>query len=151
MWYRVFCRTEASPTPAELLAGLEAGGLQVVGQFRGDDLGWTTAEIALGESTPVQVERYLTDADDLRHDLNTWAAYLETLDYSPNHARLMEQVIQSRQMVTVRKPLDHPNEVESEFACETIARLVAARGDGVYQIEGDGWYDGNGEMLLKEY
>lgn len=151
MWYRVFCRTDATPTPTELLAALLDCGLTVRGQFRGDDLGWTAAEIALGPGTPVQVERYLTDADDLRHDLNTWAAYLETLDYSPNHGRLMEQVVQSRQMVTVRQPLDHPNEVESGRACETIARLLAARGDGVYQIEGDGWYDGGGALVLKEY
>jgi hypothetical protein len=151
MWYRVFCRLDAIPTAAELLAALQSAGLSVRGQFRGDDLGWTAAAITLGPGTPVQVERYLTDADDLRDDLNTWAAYLETLDYSPNSGRLMEHVIQSRQMVTVRKPLDHPNEVEAERACETIVRLVAARGDGVYQVEGDGWYDDKAELVLKEY
>jgi hypothetical protein len=151
MWYRVFCRTEAVPSPAELLAALQAAGLDVRGHFRGDDLGWTAADIALGSSTPVQVERYLTEADDLRDDLNSWAAYLETLDYSPNNGRLMEHVFQSRQMATIRRPLDHPNEIESERACLTIARQLASRGDGIYQVEGDGWYDGSGELLLKEY
>ncbi len=151
MWYRVFCRTEAAPSPAELLAALQAEGLDIRGHFRGDDLGWTAADIALGASTPVQVERYLTEADGLRDDLNSWAAYLETLDYSPNNGRLMELVFQSRQMVTIRKPLDHPNEIETERACLTVARQMASRGGGIYQVEGDGWYDGSGELLLKEY
>ena len=71
MWYRVFCQTDAAPSPAELLAALEAAGLRVRGDFRGDDLGWTIADLSLGTSTPVRVERYLTEADDLRDDLNT--------------------------------------------------------------------------------
>ena len=73
MWYRVFCRTESAPSPAELLAALQAERLDVRGHFRGDDLGWTAAELGLGSGTPVQVERYLTYADDLRADLTTWA------------------------------------------------------------------------------
>ncbi|HVK13012.1 MAG TPA: hypothetical protein VM597_29940 [Gemmataceae bacterium] len=151
MWYRVFCRADVAPAPAELLAALESEGLSIRGDFRGDDLGWTAVAISLGPGTPVQVERYLADADDLRDDLNSWAAYLETLDYSPNNGRLMEHVFQSRQMVTVRRPLDHPNEIEAERACLTIARLMAFAADGIYQVEGDGWYDGSGELLLKEY
>ena len=151
MWYRVFCRSEVAPSPAELLAALQADNPNIRGRFRGDDLGWTAATIELGPSTPVLVERYLTDADELRDDLNSWAAYLETLDYSPNNGRLMEHVFQSRQMVAIRRPLDHPNEIEAERVCLTVARLMAFSAEGIYQAEGDGWYDGSGELLLKEY
>ena len=39
----------------------------------GDDLGWTS--IAAGD---LLIERYLTEADDLRGELNTWAAWVES-------------------------------------------------------------------------
>jgi hypothetical protein len=151
MWYRVFCRSDNEVKPDDLLAHLTGLGIPVQGQFRGDDRGWAVADLRLTAGSPVFVERYLTDADGLRNDLNTWAAYLETLDYSPNYTTLMEHVIQSRQMVTVRKPLDHPNEVLVERLCEEVCRQIAAGGDGIYQIDNDGWYSAKGLLLLKEY
>ena len=66
MWYRVFCRSEAEVKPAELLAQLQQPGRPVTGDFRGDDLGWTAAELSLGTGSPVYAERYLTGEDDLR-------------------------------------------------------------------------------------
>ena len=147
MWYRVFCRSAFEVTPPELLAGVGA----TDSRFRGDDLGWTAGEVILGKGTPVYVERYLTDTDDLRDELNTWAAYLETLDYSTQNAPLMERVIQARQLVTVRKPLDHANEIEVERVCLAICEKFAQAADGIYQVEGDGWYAANGILILKEY
>jgi len=151
MWYRVFCRSEAEVKPAELQARAQQPGRPVTGDFRGDDLGWTAAELSLGSGSPVYAERYLTGEDDLREDLNTWAAWLEAQDHEPNHARLMEHVIQSRQLVTIRKPMDHPNESAIEDLCRALCRTLAAAADGVYQVEGDGWYSAGGERLLTEY
>jgi hypothetical protein len=151
MWYRVFCRTDAEVPADDLLAHLQRPGRPVTGAFRGDDLGWTTAEFSLGSGTPVYAERYLTGEDDLRDDLNTWAAWLETQDHEPNHARLMEHVVQSRQLVTVRKPLDSPNESAVEDLCRAVCRRLAEEADGVYQVEGEGWFGRDGQLLLKEY
>ena len=151
MWYRIFCRSAAELAPADLLARLAQGRPAVEGRFRGDDLGWTAAEVVLAGGTPIFVERFLTGEDNLRDDLNTWAAYLETLDYSPNHAALMEHVIQSQQMVTVRKPLDHPNESAVEDVCVGLCQTLAAAGDGIYQVEDRGWYAADGTLLLQEY
>jgi hypothetical protein len=83
--------------------------------------------------------------------LNTWAAWLEAQDHEPNHTRLMEHVIQSRQLVTIRKPVDHPNESAVEDLCRGLCRTLAEAADGVYQVEGDGWYSAGGERLLTEY
>ena len=151
MWYRVFCRADAEVPPGGLLAALAERGFRVEGRFRGDDLGWTAVEFGLGAGAPVYVERFLADADDLRDELNTWAAYLETLDYSPNSAGLMERVIQTRQLVTVRKPLGHPNEVLVDGVCEGVCQVLAARADGIYQIENRGWYAADGTLLVEEY
>ena len=151
MWYRVFCRSDAEVMPDDLLAHVQQPGRPVTASFRGDDLGWTAAELSLGSGTPVHVERYLTGEDELRDDLNTWAAWLETQDHEPNHARLMEHVIQSKQLVTIRKPIDSPNESAAEDVCRAVCRHLAEQADGVYQVEGDGWYSAAGERLLTEY
>src|SRR5262249_14013810 len=101
MWSRVFGRSDVAPDPAALLAHLHGIGIPVTIGFRGDDLGWTGAELTIVPgATPVYVERYLTGEDDLRDDLNTWAAWLETQDHEPRHRALMEHVVAARQLVT---------------------------------------------------
>src|SRR5688572_19016540 len=108
MWFRVFGRSADPASPAALADHLHAAGLVVVPHFRGDDLGWTAGELTLpGGGSPVVLGRYLTAEDDLRDDLNAFAAELETMDYSPNHVALMEHVVQAKQLVTFRRPLDH--------------------------------------------
>ena len=149
MWYRVFCRSPIETKPDELLAHLQAR--SVIGHFKGDDLGWTMAEFHVGQGTPIYADRYLTGEDSLRDDLNSWAAYLETLDYSDKRFELMEHVIQTQQLVTIRKPLDHANETAVEEVCRTICQVIAARADGIYQIENEGWYSASGECVLTEY
>jgi len=151
MWYRIFCRSAEELPPGDLLAKVREQGIAVEARFKWDNLGWTTADFTFGQGTPVFAERYLTDTDDLRNDLNTWAGYLETLVYSPNSVPLMERVIQTKQLITLRKPLGHSNEAGVERLCEALARTLAAAADGVYQIEGNGWYAADGDVLVKEY
>jgi len=151
MWYRVFCRSADTLEPGELVARLAASGRSARAEFRPDGRDWTSGAIQFGGGTPVYVERFRTAEDDLRNDLNTWAAVLETLDYSPNHGPLMEHVIQTRQLVTVRKPLDHPNESAVEDLCRRLCTALAGAGDGVFQVEDEGWYSADGTLLLKEY
>jgi hypothetical protein len=152
MWYRVFGLDAAPVSPAALAGHLHAAGVPVVPHFKGDDLGWTAGELHLpGGGTPVLLARYLTAEDDLRDDLNAHAAELETMDYSPAHRPLMERVIQTQQLVTLRRPIDCPDEAAAETVCEAAARFLAAGCRGVYQIDGRGWFAPAGELLLPEY
>src|SRR6476659_8189156 len=102
MWLRVFGAVDTVPDPA----GIEACLAGAVVSFVADDTGWYRAEITAGEGSPITMERYLADEEGIRGELNAWAAYLETLDYSPHHAALMERAIQTRQLITIRKPID---------------------------------------------
>jgi hypothetical protein len=87
MWSRVFGRSDVTPDSAALQAHLQSFGLPSELRFRGDDLGWTGAQLLVqAGATPVYLERFLTATDDLRDDLNTWAAWLETQDHEPRHA-----------------------------------------------------------------
>lgn len=151
MWHRVFGRSDNPLLPSDFLEHLHAQDLPVTAHFRGDDLGWTATELRLGQGSPVYLERFLAKEDDLRDDLNSWAAFLETCDYSPNHTSLMERVIQTVQLITVRKPIDHSNEVLVDRLCIEICRYLASRCDGIYQIDGEGWFDAEGKLLLQEY
>jgi len=151
VWQRVFGRSDSGLTPGRIAEGLAAAGHICVPHFKGDDLGWTSGELHFALGSPILLARYLTKPDDLRADLNAFAAELETMTYSPNAAGLMERVIQTRQMVTLRKPFDHADEVELEAVCEFLMRSLAIASDGLYQIDGRGWFTATGELLVQEY
>jgi hypothetical protein len=152
MWHRVFGSTAAEPDPAALAARLRKEGIDVAPHFKGDDLGWTEGELQLpGGGSPVLLARYLTAEDDLRDDLNGYAAELETMDYEPNHRMLMERVIQTQQLITIRRPVDHADEVRLDRLIEVTVRQFAAATAGVYQIDGQGWFAADGTKLLTEY
>ena len=152
MWSRIFGRNDITPDPAALQVHLQSLGLPSAGQFRGDDLGWTGVELTFeAGATPVHVERYLTTTDDLRDDLNTWAAWLETQDHEPRHRALMEHVIATRQLITVRRPLDHADEVTLERFCTALCQWVATQTDGIYQVDGEGFFAADGALMLHEY
>jgi hypothetical protein len=99
----------------------------------------------------VLLARYLTKEDDLRDDLNAYAAELETMDYSPNSGPLMERVIQTTQLITLRKPVDAADEVLVERVLEECVQFFATAADGVYQIDGRGWFSAAGALLVQEY
>ena len=152
MWYRVFGRGSDDVPPVALAEHLHAVGLAVEPHFKGDDLGWSAGDLGLpGLNTPVHLDRYLAREDDIRDDLNAYAALLETCDYSPNHGPLMERVIQTQQLIVIRKPLDAVDEISLEKMLVESCRFLASRTDGVYQIDGEGWFAANGERLLEEY
>jgi hypothetical protein len=151
LWYRVFSANETEPTPAAILEHLQGLGMAVAGDFTGDDAGWYAAVLALGEGTPLHLERFLACEDGIRAELNSWAAWLETCDYSPNSEPLMEKMIQTRQLFTLRKPIDHADEVRVEGLCTGLCRFLAEATAGVWQADDQGFFSADGTLLLQEY
>jgi hypothetical protein len=151
MWYRVFGTKETPVAPQSLLAGLRGQGWDLKAEFQGDDADWFRATLSFGDTTPIHVERFLSTEEGIRPELNNWAAYLETCDYEPNHAGLMETVIQTKQLFTIRRPLDAANEVMVDGMCTALARYLAQSTEGVYQIDQQGFFDKEGRFLLQEY
>jgi len=152
MWYRVFGISDTVPQPVELLAHLHGLGFAPRAQFRGDEQGWLGVELTLTEgTTPVHLERYLSTEPDIRNELNTWAAVLETSDYSPNHRPLMQHMVSTKQIFTLRKPIDHADEVLVDNVCVALCRYLAERTAGVYQADDQGFFSADGTLLLQEY
>src|SRR4051812_3197995 len=100
MWYRVFASQSNGPVPSSLLEALHAQGFSVEGRFRGDDLGWFGCEFHFPAGAPVYLERFLPKEDEIRDDLNTWAAWVEAQHYEPRRFDLMEKIVQTQQLFT---------------------------------------------------
>jgi hypothetical protein len=149
LWSRVFGRGDAVPEPAALVAAL--AGAPVATDFRGDAEGWFAAEIGFAAGSPLVVERFLATEEGIRAELNSWAAYLETCDYSPHAAALMERMIQTRQLFTLRRPLDAADDVLVEKVVVALCRALASAADGVYQIDDAGFFAADGSLLVQEY
>src|SRR4051794_1075973 len=103
LWLRVFSRSAVVPDTGAVRACLN-GVAPVEVSFDGDERGWLRAEVRLGDATPLHLERFLSDEEGIRAELNNWAAWLETCDYEPNHVALMGRMIQTAQLFTLRRP-----------------------------------------------
>jgi len=151
VWYRVFGISAVEPAPADLTAHLLAAGLRVEPHFKGDDLGWTSGELRLpGREALIALDRYLAKEDELRDDLNAYAAELETMNHSPNNIALMAHVIQTQQLLTLRKPQAATDEVTLEKILVATCQYLASQTAGVYQIDGQGWFAADGSLLIQE-
>lgn len=151
MWYRVFGLSETAVSPATLQEALRAIGHHAPFHVRGDELGWTAIDVDLGPATPpLHLERYLTDADEIRDDLDAWAAWLETREHEKHNEHLMQHVIGTKQLFTLRRLPDHVDEAGMDAVCETIARTLARLSDGVYQVDTRGFFAPDGKLILGE-
>jgi hypothetical protein len=128
VYSRVFGLSHDPPDLAALLEHFHARGLAATGSFRGDDLGWTGGEIVL------------------RDDLNTWAGWLETRTDQPRHGELMQHVIGTKQLITLRPPPDG----SADRLCDEVCRWLAAQTQGVYQVDGRGFFAADGTLLLAD-
>jgi hypothetical protein len=149
MFCRVFGRSDAIPDRGALAALLSGLGAEAVFSF--DDSGWYAAEITLGPGGPVVMERWQADEEGIRAELNAWAGYFETCDYSPHHAALMERCIQTRQLFVLRKPLDHADEARLARVCAALCAELARLTDGFVQRDREGTFEADGTLLVQEY
>jgi hypothetical protein len=146
MWYRVFGTNQVEPRPATLLEHLQALGAEATGKFSGDEQGWFRAELTTpAENTTLQLERYLVSEEGIRAELNNWAAWIETNEDNPHQGRLMQHMISTMQLFTLRPPARGAAE-----RCGEICRFLARETAGVYQVDGQGFFAADGTLLMSE-
>lgn len=139
--YRVFGANALEPEPAGLLHFLMGFAQDSEGHFQGDDLGWFRLRVVRGE-TEMRIERYQTSEEGIRAELNTWAAWVEASGESPEKAELMRRLITTQQVMVLH---DFPEELAGRV-CREMARLT----DGVFQVDGRGFFTADGTPLLSE-
>ena len=146
MWYRIFGAGSEMPVPAAILEFLTGRYASVSGEFAADASGWYQADL-LVDGVPLQLERYLANEEGIRAELNSWAAWLETCAPEAEQARLMERMIQVRQLFTLQRPDDA---AEAVPVCEALCQFLARATDGTYQIDGRGLFAPDGALLAEE-
>jgi hypothetical protein len=154
LWWRVFGKADSRPESAStLIDAIKAVSPQAATNVTVDnDKRWINLAVNVSDDeTPVYLERLHHSDEGIRGELQAWAAWLETCDYSPNHQALMTHMIETHQVFTLRKPVDQANEILVERVCLAICRYLADECDGVYQIDGQGFYSAEGALLLQEY
>jgi hypothetical protein len=149
--YRVFCLSRTEPAPAALAEHLRSLRPDTVVNFLGDRLGWMRAEVDLGkESDPLVIERFLVEESDMRPELNSWVAWLETADH-PRRESVIDRVVNSQQVFT----LEVGDELVADKGIEQLAKAacqyLAQQADGIYQIDEAGFFSADGLLLVPEY
>jgi hypothetical protein len=142
VWYRVFGRSVVAPPPQAVLAHLSS---RVAARFDPDAYDWFRAEIQL-DGAVLELERYRSDEQGIRGELNSWAAFVEA---GPPHRLqqfLMERIIQTAQLFTLESPRDEAAERLCDELCANLARCT----DGVWQADGRGIFAADGTLLLPE-
>ncbi len=149
LWYRIFGRSRTPVEPAAVREFLQTLDVSAAIEFEPDGSEWTSATLGFAGQS-IQVERFLAEDEGIRTELNTWAAYLETCDFSPNSVPLMEHMIQTCQLFTVRRPVLVPDEELVEQMCQDLAEFLAQKVDGVYQVDEEGFFDTEGRLIVPE-
>jgi hypothetical protein len=144
MWYRVFGQGDREPPPDALLAHLNRVAV-VQGHFHGDDAGWFHADLVC-DDTSLSLDRYTTDEDGIRAELNTWAAFVESNGNAATQTPLMEHLIQTKQLFTLQRP----DEASCHSLCIALCEYLAQMTNGVCQIDGEGFFTADGGLLLRE-
>jgi hypothetical protein len=145
IWYRVFGGQAAPPEPAGILEHLNKLGIAVRGQFTSDTDGWFHADLVM-EDGEVHVERFLASEEGIRAELNSWAAWIETCEDSAHYAPLLEQMIQATQLFTLESPGGAALDGLALALCQYLARATA----GLYQVDGQGLFTAEGNLLVRE-
>ncbi len=149
IWHRVFGILEDEPGTAHLCAELARNGVDVRPAFRGDDLGWFEARLELvGRSAVLQVNRYLVAEERMRSDLNSWCAWLETLPEGASRDSVLDSLVATTQVFTIFE--DALDEEAASPACGILTRWLAQKLGGVYQIDGKGFFDSSGRLMVEE-
>jgi hypothetical protein len=146
MWYRIFGGSSTMPTREELREFLDFRYGAARCDFFADGSGWYRGEVGVDEIA-LQLERFGAEEPGIRAELNSWAAWLETREQQPEHARLMEKVIQTKQLFTLRAEGDTSR---GAGICLDLCRFLAEKTSGIYQIDGDGFFSAEGRLLVSE-
>jgi len=149
--HHVFGGNHLEPRPEVLLEHLQRQGFDVSGHFRGDGRGWFSVELTCTSSpAPLSMNRYLADEDGIRAELNSWAAYVETITSEREAAPLMQRLINARQIYVIEQPFQAIEAGEAVDFGSSLCRFLAETTEGIYYANGRGFFAPDGRMLIDD-
>jgi hypothetical protein len=149
-WFRVFGLSDVEPDLRQWIDAVPVLAFHGAVQFQKGERGWWRAEIQVPENRgSILVERFWRDEEGVREELQTWAAWLEICEGNPYRERLMQHMISTQQVFTVR-PSDEVGGAMIESLCVPLCQFVAGATKGVYEVDGRGFFDAEGSLLVQE-
>jgi len=148
--FRDFCLSRTEPPAAGVAEYLRKLRPDVFVHFSGDKLGWMRAQVNVGAGLPALViERFLVEEADMRHQLNSWVAWLETVEH-PRRESIIDRVVNAQQVFTLELPAELAARQELCDFAKTICQHFAQVADGIYQIDDLGFFSAEGLLLVPE-
>ena len=111
--------------------------------------GWFSARFELDGGGSLQLERFLVREERMRSELNSWCAWAETLPETAQQALALDKLVACQQIFTFFEEGEE-EDARTSAACVALARWLAVRLEGIYQIDGQGFFDAAGSLLLAE-
>src|SRR5580765_6063593 len=136
VWYRIFAAQAEEPNLSKLRASC---------RLSGDRQGWYRAFFPL-PSGEIELNRWVAEEDDFRVELNTWAAWLE-INSAPDLGWLLQHVVTAAQMFTWEM---EPRAPDAIAFSGMLCRFLCAETDGIYQVDGQGFFKADGTLLVRE-
>jgi hypothetical protein len=144
-WYRVFGKNQEQIDPNAFEEYLGTIHQNITIRFDVDDQGWFSARIDwLDGEVELLIERYSLHDDDIRTELNSWIAWLETQGENSIRDFLIEHITATQQLFTFQLVYDEKG------LCEELSKYIAGLTNGVYQRDECGFFDSKGSLLLME-
>jgi hypothetical protein len=147
-WYRIFASGSAVPEPAAILEHLTRFA-PVTSDVLDGESGWCEIGLLVEGIGTLKLERFQANEEGIRAELNSWAAWLETCEHNPQSLALMECMIGTQQLVTLRCP-PAAYSAAAERVCEELCRFLARAAEGIYQVDGRGLFAADGTLLVGE-
>ena len=149
--YRIFAKSDRQPDPRPLGELCNQFNTPVEGVFYGDDQGWTKLELKFSKGRyRVTIQRYLAVEEGLREAFRTWAAWIESANQDPANDWLMEHMINTQQLFTIEPSAKKAQDPFVKTVCTKIARYLATQTNGVYQVDNEGFFAADGNLLMRE-
>jgi hypothetical protein len=135
-WYRVFGSRAEAPDLSRLRA---------VYRLAADEHGWYQVHIPLlwGE---IELNRWQPKDDGIRAELNTWAAWVEA-NAQPELPDLMRHIVTTQQLFTW---FIDPTAVDAAAFSDMLCRFLCEATGGIFQIDGVGFVQPDGTLLVQE-
>ncbi len=100
-------------------------------------------------SAPLAIERFLVEESDMRHELNSWVAWLETVDH-PRRESTIYHVVNSQRVFTLELAHELSSQQQMRELAKAACQYLAQATEGIYQVDDQGFFSADGLLLVPE-
>jgi hypothetical protein len=151
-WIRIFGTNNWRPRASALVEHLLRAGFRIDSDVLGDDDDWEQVTLEdPGTEAPVMLERMPPDSAEVCDEVEPLLEALERMDDVVDVDQIEDVLRQTRQLFIVGIPSGLHSDETVERLSTTLSQFLAQQTKGIYQVDGEGFYDAKGMLLLEEH